>query len=146
MKTCSKCRLDKPESEFGKKGSGLQPWCRSCNAIRSRQYYSENKEKHRRVVIERNKKIKKENQQKFLEYLRTHPCVDCGVDDLVVLELDHLRDKEHNVTTMFSGYSWNRILKEINKCEVVCANCHRRRTFTRCDSYRTRIVSSKEEQ
>ena len=36
--------------------------------------------------------------------------------------------------------SWNLVLKEIAKCDVVCANCHRRRTYLRCGSYRVRDI------
>lgn len=64
------------------------------------------------------------------EYLRTHPCVDCGEADIVVLECDHMEpgEKEGSVMKMAGkGYSWAKVMKEINKCRVRCANCHRRR-------------------
>ena len=68
----------------------------------------------------------------MLEYLRTHACVDCGETDLLVLEFDHLRDKKYNIAEMINrDFTWASILREIEKCEVVCANCHRRRTYTR---------------
>jgi hypothetical protein len=49
----------------------------------------------------------------------------------VVLEFDHLRDKLFSVGQDLSRRSWSSILAEIEKCEVVCANCHRRRTARR---------------
>ena len=76
------------------------------------------------------------NQRRLLEYLLEHPCVDCGETDHVVLEFDHLRDKAYNVSRLLLGYSWSRILEEIKKCEVVCCNCHRRRTFSRQGAWR----------
>ncbi len=62
-------------------------------------------------------------------YLREHPCVDCGETDIVVLDFDHRNDKEFEISKMVcNGAPWTRILTEIQKCEVVCANDHRRRT------------------
>lgn len=71
------------------------------------------------------------------EYLASHPCVDCGEPDPVVLEFDHVRgDKRANVKRMVSGtYSLERVLEEIAKCEVRCANCHRRITARRGGFY-----------
>jgi hypothetical protein len=58
------------------------------------------------------------------DYLSTHPCVDCGEKDPIVLEFDHVRGtKKTTVTRM----SMNQMRVEIQKCEVRCANCHRRR-------------------
>ena len=67
-----------------------------------------------------------------------HPCVDCGESDIVVLEFDHLRDKTANVSYLISTGEIPRIKEEIAKCEVVCANCHRRRTSERGGWYRSR--------
>ena len=65
----------------------------------------------------------------MIEYLRAHPCVDCGQTDIIVLQFDHLANKERDVANMLTGsWSWSAIEKEIAKCEVVCANCHRIRT------------------
>jgi hypothetical protein len=48
-----------------------------------------------------------------------------------VLEFDHLRDKLFSIGNKLSSRSWKSILAEIEKCDVVCANCHRRRTGRR---------------
>ena len=62
------------------------------------------------------------------DYFRDHPCADCGESDIFVLEFDHLRDKSFNIGNRFRHLGWDLILDEIAKCEVVCGNCHRRRT------------------
>lgn len=66
------------------------------------------------------------------EYLRTHPCVDCGMADIRVLEFDH-RDpskKVANVGRMSrNGSSLAAVMREVEKCDVRCANCHRLRTI-----------------
>jgi hypothetical protein len=78
----------------------------------------------------------------LIEYFRTHPCVDCGEADAVVLEFDHLRDKSFDVAQSLPYRSWQSILDEIAKCEVVCANCHRRRTARRRGSLRAVLTQS----
>lgn len=66
------------------------------------------------------------------EFLSTHPCIDCGETDPVVLEFDHTdpKTKTKQISRMLSGhYGWETIVKEIKKCEIRCANCHRRKSY-----------------
>lgn len=71
------------------------------------------------------------------EYLQQHPCMDCGETDIRVLEFDHLGEKMMEISQMVAtGCYWYEILNEIGKCEVVCANCHRKRTYARSGSWR----------
>lgn len=77
-----------------------------------------------------------EDRRKFRELLSTLKqeagCADCGNDNPIVLDFDHIRDKKYNVSQMVhDGFSWAAIKKEIEKCEIVCANCHRIRTYMR---------------
>lgn len=69
---------------------------------------------------------------KLLEYLSVRKCIDCGENDPIVLEFDHrnAKNKFKIIGKMLSGhYSWDSVLKEINKCDIRCANCHRRKTY-----------------
>lgn len=77
-----------------------------------------------------------------MEYMKDKKCTDCGESDLLVLEFDHLEGKTFNISTGVGEMSWPNMLKEISKCEVVCANCHRRRTAKRNNSYRFRVLNS----
>lgn len=70
----------------------------------------------------------------MMDYLSEHPCVDCGESDPVVLEFDHLYDKSANVSDM-QVVSLSRLAAEIAKCEVRCANCHRRKTAHELNYY-----------
>jgi hypothetical protein len=89
-------------------------------------------------IRQRRQEVTERNQRLVLEYLADHPCVDCGESDPIVLEFDHLRDKRANISALTrNGESW-RLLEEIAKCEVRCANCHRRITAIRGGWYRTR--------
>jgi hypothetical protein len=48
------------------------------------------------------------------------------------MDFDHLKDKEMNLSDMIRrGFGKKKILAEVAKCELVCANCHRLRTFKR---------------
>ena len=62
------------------------------------------------------------------DYLKKHPCVDCGEKNPIVLEFDHLRDKLIEVSRLVQYTSINKVQSEIEKCEIRCANCHRRKT------------------
>lgn len=71
-------------------------------------------------------------RKRLAEFKQSKGCADCGETNPIVLDFDHLRDKKYNVSQMVhDGFSWVAIEKEMKKCEVVCANCHRIRTHNR---------------
>ena len=78
----------------------------------------------------------------LLDFFVANPCVDCGESDPVVLEFDHLRDKAFDIGASLPYRSWESILDEIAKCDVVCANCHRRRTARRAGHLRMRLTQA----
>jgi len=66
------------------------------------------------------------------EYKTTYGCRDCGYDENpAAMDFDHVTGVK--LFTVSSGVtrSWEILLAEIEKCEVVCANCHRIRTDNR---------------
>ena len=67
------------------------------------------------------------------QFLANHPCVDCGKDDPDVLDFDHVKGiKIKNVSEMITDTSTlEQLVDEIDKCEVRCANCHRKITRLR---------------
>lgn len=136
VKRCCTCKQVKPLTDFNrlrKANDGRQPSCRSCNSA----YHAANWSRHMQQIRDRNQRRRAENRAFIVDYLRSHPCVDCGEPDIVVLEFDHLRDKVRNVSSLVHNGELRRIVEEIAKCEVVCANCHRRRTARRGGWYRT---------
>lgn len=91
-------------------------------------HYAANREYYVQRAVENQRKYRQEKRQALLAYLLEHPCVDCGEADPVVLQFDHQGDKTANVSHLLKSHSWAKILEEIAKCQVVCANCHTRRT------------------
>jgi hypothetical protein len=79
------------------------------------------------------KKATKITKDFISEYFKTHPCVDCGESDPIVLDFDHVRgEKLYDVSRAVNqGYRLWKVIQEIEKCEVRCANCHRRITHKR---------------
>ena len=104
------------------------------------EHYLRNKEKMKLKAIANNKLARMRNKEFIENYLLSHPCVDCGNNNIIVLEFDHVRDQKlYNVSDMvFRSFSLKTIQKEIDKCEIRCANCHRIVTHNR------RIESSKQ--
>jgi len=134
-KRCGRCRADLPLSSFNRDGDGHQWWCRDC----FRAYFRARGELH----IRQSTAAKERRRQKALvlvgQHLDAHPCVDCGESDTRVLEFDHLGPKRGNISELAgNGLSVTALRKEISTCEVVCANCHRKRTASRNGSWRGR--------
>ncbi len=75
------------------------------------------------------------NFENLWELLSVSSCVDCGETDPMVLEFDHLPPftKDFDISRAVAGStrSWGAILDEIAKCDIVCANDHKRRTAKR---------------
>lgn len=97
------------------------------------KYYKNNKEYYTKKAKIRNKSQRAKNKEFVNRYKSFASCVDCGESNPIVLEFDHVSDnKTANVADMMhSSYSIDTIKKEIRKCEIVCANCHRVRTHDR---------------
>lgn len=139
MKVCSICKL--PKNDYNKNAArkdGLQTHCRECGKQHAKDYYQSNKNTMAPAIRKAKKERIKENYQRIISYLQTHPCVDCGEPDPVVLDFDHVRGiKKNHVSRMASmGNSWGTLETEIQKCEVRCANCHRRRTAKQLGHFR----------
>lgn len=89
--------------------------------------------KNRKDLYAAQKRHRDENHKKMWELLENSECKDCRIADPRVLEFDHLdrKEKSFNIARAIAGStrSWASIKKEIDKCDIVCANCHRIRTM-----------------
>ena len=80
-------------------------------------------------------------KKKMMQFYKLNPCVDCGETDPRVLDFDHINNKKYNVSTLISKeYSWESILEEASKCEIRCANCHRKKTAIEQNHYTNRLL------
>lgn len=141
MKKCATCEEFKAENEFNwhDKIKGKR-WgtCRNCQSEQKKRWYEKNKEKHKANMVENRIKKQAAGRKFIWDYLSTHPCVVCGENDPVVLEFDHNKGKKRASLSRLvrNGHSIEVIQKEINICQVLCANCHRRKTYK--DTWRDR--------
>lgn len=112
MKICSDCNIEKPESEFYWKDKAhtiLNSKCKACSNARMTE-------------------LRRERYKKIQLYKESVGCKVCGEKRHWVLDLHH-RDgdtKEATISNMLrKNYSWERIMEELKKCDVLCSNCHR---------------------
>lgn len=132
MKKCCKCKKEKNEKEFNFKNKAFEireKACKECTRAEVRQHYVKNRQYYLEKSIKRNRSQRKIIKEYVYQYLTAHPCIDCGEKDPVVLEFDHISNKSENVSSFIQkNYPVVKIKREIEKCEIRCANCHRRKT------------------
>jgi hypothetical protein len=132
-KTCSRCKKKKPVEQFPwkSKAEGTRiSYCAPCRGQYNREYYSKNPAQ-RVLITKRNR----DRIYVFLDEMKQQPCKDCkNTFPPCAMEFDHLNPKTKLGTIarlVHEGASKERLLKEIKKCDLVCANCHRLRTCRR---------------
>jgi hypothetical protein len=144
-RVCDHCKQEKDIEEFNWKYKALgvrHKTCRECMKWFVRRYFQGNAhDEHLRNVNERKKVAREVARQYVFDYLKTHPCVKCGESDPRVLDFHH-RDpvqKETEVSKMVvNGLSLGRLQQEMDKCDVLCANCHRKLTIDERKHWRSR--------
>lgn len=133
VRTCGICGQEKSLDDFAFKSiaSGRrQGHCRTCQKAYRRQHYVDNKRKYVAKARRNTRNMVDDNRRHILAHLRCHPCVDCGTTDIEVLEFDHREpsEKAFAIGPAMWRKNWTLLSAEIQKCDVRCANCHRRRT------------------
>lgn len=77
-------------------------------------------------------RARRQRYREIIHEAKNKPCTDCGGQyPYYVMELDHLVDKIDNLARMSNFSSDKKLIEEIAKCEVVCSNCHKQRTYVR---------------
>ena len=138
MKICSACKLLRDDFYPNvNRADGLQTYCILCSKERSKQRYKKFSKEQKREMKDRAHQKTIINKQFLWDFLKEHPCVDCGEANPIVLDFDHLRDKDNCLSILAGqGLGLERIKKEIEKCEVRCANCHRIKTAIQFNWYK----------
>jgi hypothetical protein len=133
MKRCTKCEQELPFEDFApNKRDRYDSMCRPCRRAYQNAWYRKTGARRREQINACNARRIKRSKERIAAYLSSHPCVDCGEKDIIVLEFDHVRGKKvGNIADLWRHSAWNRVAEEIEKCDVRCANCHRRITHTR---------------
>jgi len=135
VKKCISCGVNKSLDMFWKKAKnidGRDNKCGECSKSYHRKIYSEN-DKRKQNVREAEKRAIARNKKLVQEYKEKYPCVDCNISDTEVLSFDHIvGQKRFNISDgVQRGVGEETLLKEIAKCEIVCMNCHTKRTKRR---------------
>ncbi len=124
MKECPKCKQTKSLEEFGnnkRTKDGKQRYCKICQAEFDHNHYLKDVDKH--------KTRRRKNQQTIAQWLREYKqkcsCKKCGEKRWYVLEFHHIdpKEKDFNISDL-KRRSIKGMLKELEKCEVLCSNCH----------------------
>lgn len=125
MKICGSCKIPKEEKEFGNnktRKDGLQPSCKLC--IRTEQITSYNKNKQ-----DYYNRVKRQTQRctDFVDdFRKNNSCKKCGENRYWILDFHHIdpKQKDFNIGTLRKTGLMNKIKQEINKCILLCRNCH----------------------
>ena len=132
MRTCAKCKKELEETNFSKKTERngkivLQSYCKKCNGESKKEWYSKDKNKAKTILDAGNRK--KDLALFVLEIKNNSFCKECGENHISTLDFHHRdsSEKDFDISLMAGlGKSKKLILEEIEKCDVLCSNCHRK--------------------
>ncbi len=115
------------EAKAKRRELAARPKAKEAKKKYQKEYYQKNKDKYYDY------NVKSRNPRKeLLEKIKSVPCMDCGISyPTYIMDLDH-RDpstKKSNVSRLVRQGAWDDFIAEIEKCDVICANCHRERTY-----------------
>lgn len=137
---CNKCNV---KLVIGKNWSGILKnqhtyECRKCRNERYRKYYIKDLEKSRKLGRESHKRNRKQHLQhmakiykinaKVMHVLKSNGCAMCGYskcDDALDFHHANSKDKEFQISASSLKFRDERVVDELNKCILLCANCHR---------------------
>jgi hypothetical protein len=104
------------------------------NKLHAMMWYDEHRESEIKKSLVRNAAYAERNRKIINDIRDNTPCTDCGIQyPFYVMDFDHTSDdKSDNVITLaLKPVSVKKLMEEIAKCEIVCSNCHRIRTYSR---------------
>lgn len=146
---CTTCLVVKHKSEFSLRSTitgQRHKICKECHKKVARRHYKkdtrkyinragkwskENPSKRKKIALESAKKISREQKRLAVEY-KGGKCVDCnGVFHQSVYDFHHVNpsDKDYHVSTFLSARGFEAAKEELDKCVLLCCNCHRIRHY-----------------
>lgn len=127
-KRCGRCGRNRLLKFFNKRrASGLQSYCRDCHRAANQTHYLDNRRAHLEKAVRRRARLRQ-----LVNEAKSRPCADCGLSyPFYVMDFDHREVKDFAISQAWRARSWAAVMAEIEKCDVVCANCHRERTHRR---------------
>lgn len=131
MKTCNKCRRNLSLDLFSinnTKRDGHNATCKECQRVYAKSHYLLKKDYYIAKGKRNRKLFYQENLRKINDYKSRHSCKYCPENDPCCLDLHHRESarKEYTISNQLANLSWLTLEKEIQKCDVVCSNCHRK--------------------
>lgn len=127
MKKCTKCKHSYPLEDFPPRKSakdGRHYYCKFCMRLLMKDSYAKNPE----AINKRNKDMRIKLMKLVNEFRMEHPCICCKESEISCLDFHHVDSslKESTVSELIGCKSEKRLLEEMKKCVILCANCHRK--------------------
>jgi len=145
-RVCARCHSEKPLDAFpikDKARGSRRSYCVPCCRAYAKGHYQRNLSYYKAKAVVARLRTHLVNNAIVDEFLRTHPCVDCGESDPVVLDFDHVEPKlkRGDVGRMQHQSGAVRLQMEMDKCAVRCGNCHRLRTVQQFGWWRSFLAA-----
>lgn len=124
MKTCHRCSLSKNEMEFPvnkSRSDGRSETCLECKREYNRLHYRQNK-----AYYVTKAKMARDKLKELVKKLKIK-CNRCSQEHIATLQFHHKDSSKKDFTistAVGQGWSAKKVITEISKCEVLCANCH----------------------
>ena len=131
MRYCSKCAQNLDDACFNKnisRKTGLQVYCKECSKVVNNESYA--KSETRRQRIKQNSADRVVAMRKLVNKAKSGGCIICDEKNTCALDFHHVRsNKAFDLGTGVNHFGTTKLMEEINKCVVLCANCHRIETY-----------------
>lgn len=146
LRTCARCRLARPLADFPIKDAArgwYRSYCRACCRDYGKEHYRNNAGYYKAKAGVSRLRVRSANRAVVEAFLADHPCVECGEADPLVLDFDHVdpKLKLDAIGRLQHSGAHAALLTEMEKCEVGCGNCHRRRTARQFGWYRVWLTA-----
>lgn len=122
-KICTICNQEKPLQLFSKKRTAYNSVCKSCDSLRFKEHYKT----HKQYYINKARQTEQELKKYILKYKSDKACSICGYNhNTNILQFHHTTpaNKSNDVTKLTKQGSLSKIKLEIDKCILLCPNCH----------------------